>query len=431
MQTLATASIRRSDAIGLLDIGTSKTICLIIPPPGAHGSGLWRRDGAGVMGCGVAATRGLKAGVVIDMEGAEQALRAAVTQAELAAGVTLNQVLVAVTGGRLKSLSFEAEARVADGIVTDADVDRLEDAGRDYAQHDGHTLLHLAQIGYRLDDAGGVSNPRGMAGDLLAADFHAVTAEEGPLRNLLHVVERAFLVPTGLVPAPHASGLAATSDEERRAGVTCIDMGAGTTTLSMFAEGHLLAVDTVAVGGHHVTFDIARSLAAPIMEAERIKTLHASVEEGAAEDDELISFAASGAITGESERGLNETTKADLHEIVAPRITDLLTQAAERIERSGVAHLAAHRIVLTGGSSQLKGLGQFAEDLLGQPVRVGHPELADGVPVAYCNPIFSTAIGLIPIALDPAARLTGRSARGERESAGYLARVSQWLRHGF
>jgi cell division protein FtsA len=336
-------------------------------------------------------------------------------------------VFVAITGGRLKSITFEAETRVADRIVADADTERLAAAGRKYAQREGYTLLHLEQIGYRLDGAGGVANPHGMAGGLLAADFHAVTAEDAPLRNLRQVVERALLTPAGIVPAPYASGLAATTEEERRRGSVCIDLGAGTSTLSLFADGHLLSVDAVAMGGHHVTFDIARTLTTPFPEAERLKTLHGSLEDGALEDDEMITYA----VSGDRDAALHETTKADLNGIIASRMSDLIMRVIDRIERSGVAHLAAHSVVLTGGGSQLKGLAQFAEQMFRRPVRIGRPEPTDGLPAAYCNPLFSTAIGLIPIALDPPADMRGRSAREDFSSGGYFKRVGQWLREGF
>jgi cell division protein FtsA len=413
--------------VGVLDIGTHKTVCLIVAAPNSRANGLWRRESAGVLGFGLKRSRGLKAGVVIDLDGAEQALRAAVSQAEQAAGLTVEEVLVAVTGGGLKSLTFEAETSIAGSVVSEADTERLAVAGRDYAQRDGHTLLHLEQIVCRLDGAGGVANPGGMAGGLLATDFHAVTAEEAPLRNLLNVVERTFLTPFGVVPAPYASGLAVTTEEERRLGVTCIDLGAGSTTLAMFADGHLISVNTVAVGGDHVTFDIARTLSTPSAEAERIKTLHGSLDEGASDDEEMFSYAVSGA----DDAPLHETTKADLNGIVATRVSDILTRTMERIEASGVAHLAAHRIVLTGGGSQLKGLAGFAEEMLGRPVRIGRPDPADGVPSAYCNPIFSTAMGLVPIALDPAARQRTHRVRAEVAAGGYLKRVGQWLRDGF
>jgi cell division protein FtsA len=411
----------------VLDIGTSKTVCLIVAPPNSRANGLWRRQGASVLGYGLQPSRGLKAGAVIDLDGAEQVLRAAVTQAEEAAGLTVEEVMVGVGGSRLKSHAFEAETRIADRIVADADADRLGAAGRNYAQRDGRALLHLERLAYRLDGAAGVSSPRGMAGDLLTADFHAVTAEEAPLRNLLHVVERALLAPAGVAPAAYASGLAVTTEAERQLGVTVIDMGAGATALAMLADGHLIALETVALGGQHVTFDIARTLSAPFAEAERLKTLHGSVEEGAATAREVVSYA----LSGGPEPALEEATKADINEIVAGRMTDLLGHALERIERSGVGDQAGHTVVLTGGGSQLRGLAELAQDLLGRPVRIGQPEAAPGLPAAYCNPVFSTAVGLIPIALDPGVRLDGRRAGGATQGAGYFRRVGQWLREGF
>jgi cell division protein FtsA len=421
------APIGSGEPFGVLDIGTSKTVCLIVDPPNGRANRLWRRQVGSVLGYGLKPSRGLKAGAVIDLDGAEQVLRAAVTQAEAAAGLEIDEVMVAVGGVRLKSLAFEAETRIADRIVADADAQRLATAGRNYAERDGRTLLHLERIAYRLDGASGVPNPRGMAGDLLAADFHAVTVEDAPLRNLLHVAERAFLTPAGIAPAAYASGLAVTTADERRLGVTVIDMGAGSSAIAMFADSHLLAVDTVAVGGQHISFDIARTLNAPFPEAERLKSLHGSVEEGAVEDHEKVSYA----LSGGHETALAEAAKADVNRIVAGRTTDLLGRVLERIERSGVAEPAGETIVLTGGGSQLRGLADFARDLLGRPVRVGLPEAADGLPAAYCNPAFATAVGLVPIALKPSVRLDGRRAGGTPAGAGYLKRVGQWLREGF
>jgi cell division protein FtsA len=421
------APIGTGDAFGVLDIGTAKTVCLIVAPPNSRANGLWRRHDASVLGYGLQPSRGLKAGAVIDLDRAEEVLRAAVTQAEAAAGLTVDEVMVGVGGSRLRSHAFEAETRIANRIVADADTDRLTAAGRNYAQRHGRALLHLERLAYRLDGAAGVSNPGGMAGELLTADFHAVTAEESPLRNLLHVVERALLTPAGVAPTAYAASLAATTEAERQLGVTVIDKGAGATSLAMLADGQLIALETVAIGGQHVTFDIARTLSAPFAEAERLKTRHGSVEEGATEVRETVSYA----LSGGPEPALEEATKADINEIVAGRVTDLLGQTLERIERSGVADQAGHTIVLTGGGSQLKGLAEFAQDLLGRPVRIGAPEAAAGLPPAYCNPVFSTAVGLIPIALNPGVRLDSGRAGGASQSAGYFRRVGQWLREGF
>jgi cell division protein FtsA len=411
--------------IGVLDIGTSKTVCLIVAAPASRG-GLWRREGACVLGFGHRPSRGLKAGAVIDPDGAEQSLRAVVTLAERPAGLTIEDVLVGVTCGRLRSVTFEAETRIEGEVVDTADADRLLAAGRKYAQRDGRTLLHLNRIVYRLDGAIAGPDPFGMGGTMLAADLHAVTVEEAPLRSLLYVVERAGLSPAGLAAAPYASGLAATTPEERHLGATCIDMGAGTTTLSMFRDGQLISVATVAVGGQHLTFDIARTLAIQFVEAERIKTHHGSLERAASEDAEPVAYTP----IGEQEQILLRATGADLHSIVAGRISDLLSQVAERIESTGVAELAAHRVVLTGGGSQLPGLAEFAEEALGRPVRVGRPKPLPGMPAHGCAPQFSTAAGLVQIALNPAAGVPMSGGRGTTEGAGYLKRVGQWLREG-
>jgi cell division protein FtsA len=423
--TRTKSATRASDIIGVLDIGTSKTVCLIVAAHNSRTNGLWRREGASLLGFGHRPSRGLKAGTVIDLDGAEQTLRAVVHQAEQNAGLTLDDVLIAVTCGRLKSITFEAETRIEDRVRA-ADAERLMAAGRRYAQREGHTLLHLNHIAYRLDGAGGVTDPSGMAGTTLAADLHAVIAEDGPLRNLLQAIERAYLVPSGIVPAPYASGLAATTEEERRIGVTCIDVGAGATTISMFADGQLLWIGTVAVGGQHITFDIARALSVPFAEAERIKTLYGSLDAPATDEEELAGHGPAG------DSAPYESARADLYGIIAGGMADLLTKVADTVEGSGLAHLAAQHIVITGGGTQVPGLSAFAEEELGRPVRIGRPKAMEGMPTFCSSPQFSTAFGLVQIALDPAAASERKGAgRGEKEPAGYLQRVGQWLREGF
>jgi cell division protein FtsA len=409
----------------VLDIGTSKTVCLIVAAPNSRASGLWRREAASVLGFGHRPSRGLKAGAVIDLEGAEQTLRAVVHQAEQMAGLTLDEVLIAVTCGRPKSITFEAETRIEDR-VRGADTDRLMAAGRRYAQRDGHTLLHLGRLAYRLDGAGGVAEPFGMAGSTLAADLHAVIVEDGPLRNLLEAIERAYLFPCGIVPAAYASGLAATTEEERRLGVTCIDLGAGATAISMFADGQFLWIGGAAVGGQHITFDIARALSVPFAEAERIKTLYGSLGTPAAGEEEMAELGAG------PEPPRYEIARGDLNGVIMRRMSDLLAEVVASVKSSGLAHLAAHRIVVTGGGSQLPGLGAFTEEELGRPVRIGRPKPIEAMPSFCASPPFSTVFGLAQIALNPAdAGVRSSGSRGEREGGSYLQRVGQWLREGF
>jgi cell division protein FtsA len=280
-------------------------------------------------------------------------------------------------------------------------------------------------ISYRLDSAAGIGEPMGLAGKTLGADLHVVTADEAPLRNMLHVIERAYLSAAGLAPAPYASGLGATTEEERRLGAVVIDIGAGTTTLAAFAQGHLLSTDVVPVGGNHITYDIAHALAAPAYEAERIKKECGTLARVVADDHEVISHA----LAGEDPRARAETTKAEVRAIIRGRMLRLFGHVAGRIERSGVARYAMQRMVLTGGGSQLIGLGEFAADFFARPVRIARIEPFEGMPAGFESPVFSTSVGLVHVLLDPSAGTRGD--RGGLEAGGYLRRMGQWLREGF
>lgn len=413
---------RQADhVIGLLDVGNSKSVCVIaaVARP-AGGSAAVR-----VLGIGVAPTRGLKGGLVVALDDAEQTVRAAVAQAERAAGVSVEDVYLSVACGRLKSSTFTANTEIEGRVVANADIDRLMAAARAHVERDGRTLLHMNRISYRLDSAAGIGEPLGLAGKTLGADLHAVTADEAPLRNLLHVVERAYLSAAGLAPAPYASGLGATTEEERQLGVVAIDIGAGTTTLASFARGHLLSTDVVPVGGNHATFDLAHALAAPAYEAERIKKECGTLARVVSDDHEVIAYAQSGEDAG----ARSQTTKGEVRAIIRGRMLRLFGHLAGRIERSGVAQHTMQRIVLTGGGSQLVGLGEFAADFFARPVRIARSEPVEGMPAGFGSPAFSTSAGLLHVALDPGAGTRGD--RGGLEAGGYLRRMGQWLREGF
>lgn len=416
---------RKGSVIGLLDVGTSKTVCIIAGPgPSLFGGGA-AINGLTVLGAGQERSRGLKAGVVVDLDAVEATIRSAVVAAERQAGVTLEEVTLGVACGRLKSSTFAAETRVDGRVVANADVGRLMAAGRSYVERDGRLLLHMNCIGYRLDGASGIIEPRGMAGTMLGADLHAVTADEPPLQNLVHAVERAYLEVAGVVPAPYASALAATTAEERGDGVIAVDLGAGTTTIAMFAEGHLLSTDVIPVGGHHVTIDLARTFSTSLAEAERIKTLYGKVGKAGSDDSEVISYT----VENDGEPVLWQTARGRVREIVGARIVGLLEQVAERIERTSVAVHAGRRMVFTGGGSLIPGLGEMAADTFQRPARVAHLRDLAAVPAPLRGPEFATAIGLVYAAADPAAGVRWNDAG--LESTGYLGRVGQWLRQSF
>lgn len=416
-------------AIGVLDVGSSKVACLIATVEARGGTGGGSDDGPGpvvrVLGVGHQRSRGVKAGVVTDLDEAESAVRAAVGEAERMAGVTLEAVTVAVSCGRLRSSIFTASGDVESGVVRASDVARVMAGGRAYAERDGRTLVHLNRLGFRIDRAAAVHDPRGMAARRLSADLHAVTADEAPVRNLVMVVERCHLAVAGLVAAPYASALAATTTEERRLGVTVIDIGAGAATLAVFADGRLVSADAIPVGGNHLTYDIARALQTPLAEAERIKALYGTLISASSDENEAFEYP----LAGEEDGATNRATRAQLRSIIGPRVAGTMALLAERLGRAEAHGATADRIVMTGGASQLVGLGDFAARALGRQARAGAVPQIEGLPEGVSRPTFAVAAGLLAAA---SRRRERGSVWPDRDASGsYLRKVGSWLREGF
>ncbi|MEZ5908444.1 MAG: cell division protein FtsA [Hyphomicrobiaceae bacterium] len=416
----------RHDVVTLLDIGTSKICCMIVALEGDIRD--WRPGQplpARLLGLGHQRSRGIRAGVVDKIEEVEDALCNAVGQAERMAGITVDDVVISVSCGRLKSRNFAASVRLGGATVTRSDLDRVVAGAQRHCQHEGRSLVHLGCIGMRLDGVGPVADPTGMAGRVLSADMHAVTADDTPLGNLLMAVERAHLNVVGFVASPLASGLAATTLEERRVGVLCLDMGGGVTTLSVFADGHFLFTDAIAVGGSHMTFDIARALSTPVAEAERIKTLYGNVVGAASDETEYFSYPA----VGDEETSLCQSSRARLREIVQARADLLFGLVEQRLEESGLAGYAGQRVVLTGGGSQLAGVGAYAADRLGKAVRVGRPAAVARMPESLSAPAFSTVVGLLHAVCDPSIEVRAyQEPETLATGTGSLQRVGQWIR---
>jgi cell division protein FtsA len=377
-------------------------------------------------GLGHQRSRGIKAGVIIDLDAAEHAVRAAVAQAERMAGVTLEHVQIGVACGRLKSSHFTAEAKIGRGVVQASDVARLSDGARSYTEKDGRVLVHLNRLVYTLDGAAGIRDPFGMAGRSLSACLHAVSADDAPLRNLRLLAERCYLTPSRLVPTALASALAATTEDERRLGVTVVDIGAGVTTIAVFADGQYIFTDTLAQGGSQMTYEIAKSLAAPLAEAERIKAVYGTMVVAASDERDVFSFA----VAGEMDGLRQASNKARLRLILRPRVQALLTHVRDRLDAAGMSSYGGGRMVLTGGGAQVIGLANFAAEVLARPVRIGRPALLAGAPSSLSGPAFATAFGLVAAASDPTATgLVG--VRQSELASGYLGRMGQWLRESF
>jgi cell division protein FtsA len=408
---------------GLLDIGTSKTVAAVIVAeivPGAPELSLR------LAGLGLQRSKGMKAGVLTDLDEAESVVRAVIGQAERAAGISVGSFTVSVACGRLSSVHCTARTDVDTGYVTDEDLARLATAGESYAERGGRSLIHLNRLGYEVDGAGGVKDPKGLSARHLSAALHAVTADEAPLRNLLVLIERCYASCDGLVAAPYASGLAVTTEEERQFGVTCIDFGAGTTSIALFADGLFVGTEVIPVGAHHLTYDIARALQTPLVEAERIKTLYGTLLNAQSDEHESFSYP----ITGEDEDASYETTKARLTDILRPRAQQLLGLVRERLALNAASRYAGDKIVLTGGASRLLGLTEFVANELGRPVRLGRPTDLAGLSASLSGPQLATLSGMAMIATRGSNELSAPHGR-KALNQGYLGRVGTWLKRGF
>ena len=264
---------KRSAIVCALDIGTSKIVCAIarLKPRPPQDVLPRRTHSVDVLGIGHAQAQGMKAGNVVDIVAAEEMLRHAVDQAERAAGVHVDSVVLSVTAGRTSSELFAASVQLKQPIVSDADIERVLAAGSHHSAREGRAVLHSLPIGYALDDHRGVRDPRGMIGGELGVDMHVATTDVAVARNLILLVERCHIGVEAMVAAPYVSGLAALAEDEADLGAAVVDMGAGTTTLAVFAEGRFTHVDGFTLGGQHITMDIARGLTTTIADAERLE----------------------------------------------------------------------------------------------------------------------------------------------------------------
>jgi cell division protein FtsA len=422
---------RKQRIVAALDVGTSKICCLIAR---SSASPHWFENSGEdlhfeILGYGHHQADGLKSGLVTHLDRAERCIRSAVDQAERMSGVIVEEVHVAVTSGRLKSENFSASVALSNGVVRDEDVHRVLAGARQYAGREKRTVLHTLPIGYRIDENSGIRDPLGMCGERLGIDVHAVTADEMAMRNLTLCVERCHLGVSGLIAAPYASALAVLTPDEAKLGVACIDFGAGSTTLSVFADGHFIHSDAIALGGNGMTIDIAQALSTPLDHAERMKSLHGSAFATVSCERELIAFP----YMGEAGRGsMNQITKAQLAALIRPRLDEILDLMRRRLASCAHASEAARSLVLTGGGSQLTGLAELAGNMFGRPVRVGRPREFKGLAETGAGPDFAGAIGLL---LQWGKGEDRFSHRAEQRllgtGTGYFAKVGEWIRENF
>jgi cell division protein FtsA len=338
------------------------------------------------------------------------------------AGVTVEQVSLAVSCGRLKSQRFVARARTETGFASDVDVARVLEGGESYATRGARTLVQFHTQAWRLDGADGVADPRGMAGSELTADIVAVTADDGPLQNVLAVVERCYLEPHQLAATPFASAMAVTTADERNLGVLVIDIGAGITSMAAFLGGELVLAEVIPVGAHLITFDIARRLVTPVTEAERIKTLYGTLLPALSNEHETLSYS----VTGGEEGAAGRVSRAELRAMIQPRVAGIAALVRERLEAARLDRAALEPVVLTGGGAQLEGIDGYWAEARGATVRIGKPGAIEGASPDMLGPAFATVSGLVGDALQQHFAARSGGARGWRGS-GYVSWIGNWL----
>ncbi|MBA4783443.1 MAG: cell division protein FtsA [Rhizobiales bacterium] len=433
-------SPNRSTVISVLDVGTSKVCCVIArlhpKPEGIEFAG--RTHVIEVIGFGHQRSRGIKAGVVVDLDEAEQAIRVAVDAAERRAGMTVESLIVNVSGGRLLSDAFSASVSLAGQEVEENDIRRVLDAGRNHSAKDEAAVIHSLPIGYAIDGNSGIKDPRGMIGQRLAVDMHVVTANDASLRNLEVAINRCHLAVESFVVSPFASGLACLAGDEAELGVTCIDLGGGSTTASVFMEGKFVHCDGIALGGQHVTMDLARGLSTSLRHAELIKVKHGSVLPDTVSDFDSVPV---NQIGDESGVGA-DVPPSVLARIIRPRVEETLELVRDRLNASGFAALVGRRVVLTGGGSQLTGMADLARSILGKNVRLGRPLGVTGLPAEARSAAFSAVVGLMiypqtsdsrdDIGWSPSrSRSRNNAGRAMTGTGGYFGRMGRWIAENF
>jgi len=421
----------RSSLVAVLDIGSTKICCIIarLVPRGEGKALKGRSHIVEVVGFGYGPSQGIKSGVLCDLAKAEQAIRSVVGTAERAAGLTVESVIVNVSGGRLGSQTFSAAVSLDGTEVERGDIALVLKAVNERSVRNERSIVHALPIGYSLDGQKGIGDPLGMVGDQLGVDVTVISAETMAMRNIELALNRCHLQIEALVATPYASGLATLVDDEAELGVAVIDFGGATTAVSVFNRGRLVYCDAIAIGGHHLTLDIARQLSVGIGDAERLKTIYGSVLPGQSDERDLIGVTPVGA--GREEIPA-QIPRATLTRIIRPRVEEILTAVRERMQATGMMDVSGRRLVLTGGASELTGLPELARRILARNVRVGRPLGIGGLPEQAKGPGFSAVVGMLVYPqVCQLEFVETRSTKKLTGTDGYLARVTNWLRSGF
>lgn len=402
-----------NDTIAALDIGSSKVSCVI-----AH---LDPQGRPKVVGVGQQISQGLKGGSIVDMDALQQSILKAVHTAEEMAKETIKSVVVNIPGVHLQSRQVKASMNISGHAVDTSDIQKVLQQAQHEGEKQGLEVIHALPVSFAIDGNAEIQDPRGLFGNKLDVSVHTITSSVGPVKNIATCVGKCHLDIAGMVASPLASAISTLVEDEKDLGCTLIDMGGGTTSISVYANGNLIHTDTVPVGGMHVTNDIAQCLSTPILHAERLKTLYGSVSLTPLSDAETIVVPQIG---DELSSQATQVPRSHLCEIIQPRIEETFEIIKSRLDKNPLTKRAGGRLVLTGGASQLTGVRDIASSILGKQVRIGRPLHVNGLDEAYATPSFATCIGL----LDFATRENKELKKSDKIKKNLLGRVGLWLR---
>src|SRR5208337_2614403 len=382
-----------------LDIGTSKVVAIV---------GEVKADGTlEIIGIGSHPSRGLKKGVVVNIESTVQSIQRAVEEAELMAGCEIHSVYAGIAGSHVRSLNSQGIVAIKDKEVVQGDVERVIDAAKAVAIPADQKILHVLPQEYIIDTQEGIRDPIGMSGVRLEAKVHIVTGADSAAQNIVKCVQRCGLAVDDIVLEQLASSYAVLTEDEKDLGVCVVDIGGGTTDIAVFGGGAIRHTAVIPIAGDQVTNDIAVSMRTPTQYAEDIKIRYACALSQLANPDESIEVPSVG------DRPARRLARQTLAEIVEPRYEELFNLIREELRRSGFEEVIAAGIVLTGGSARMEGAIDLAEEIFHVPVRLGIPQLGRGLTDAVRNPVYSTAVGLLLYACANAQSSGGGGARAK------------------
>ncbi|HTF32957.1 MAG TPA: cell division protein FtsA [Myxococcota bacterium] len=405
---------RKEDLIVGLDIGTTKIGVIVAERMEA---------GLDVVGMGTHPSRGLRKGVVVDIDATVASIKSAVEEAELMADCEITSVYAGIAGGHIRSFNSHGIVAVKDREVRESDVKRVIDAAKAVAIPMDREVIHVIPQEFIVDDQEGIREPLGMSGVRLEAKIHIVTAAVTSAQNIVKCANKAGLNVVDIILEPLASAEAVLAEDERDLGVCLIDIGGGTTDIAVFADGSIKHTSVLGLGGYHISNDIAVGLRTPFEEAERIKKKFGVAAARFLRTDDVITVPSVGG------RRPREVSRKILCEIIEPRVDEILSLARQELSKSGLAEKIPSGVVLTGGCSALEGITELAEEVFESPVRRGSPIHVGGLQDVVRSPMYATGVGLVLFGFSQ-TRVNPQSRFRIRDES-IFGRVKQRMREWF